>query len=180
MARSSLERRSRAACGHASRRTQQVIDQRCVRPASANDTTTTGTHVSFGDPVLLLLRAASDAWRVFTTPHALRVFRFVVRRGRLVPVASTELSPSDAPVTAHRLPSALSREEVPLSLEEEEPASERPRPPSRARPVKGPTRRMIQSAFHRTGDDRAAEVALDCVSLPLAARSPGFCALPRR
>lgn len=51
MARSSLERRSRAACGHASRRTQQVIDQRCVRPASANDTTTTGTHVSFGDPL---------------------------------------------------------------------------------------------------------------------------------
>jgi hypothetical protein len=44
-----------------------------------------------------LLRAASDAWRVFTTPHTLRVFRFVVRRGRFLPVASTELSPSDAP-----------------------------------------------------------------------------------
>jgi hypothetical protein len=77
VARSSLERRSRTACDRTSRRTQQVIDQRCVRPASANDTSTTGTHASFGDPqglsshaVLLRvpLRGPADAWRVSRRP----------------------------------------------------------------------------------------------------------------
>ena len=44
VARSSLERRSRMACGHASRRTQQVIDQRCVRSAFCQ------RHFDYGHP----------------------------------------------------------------------------------------------------------------------------------
>jgi len=44
VARSSLERRSHMACGHASRRTQQVIDQRCVRSAFCQ------RHFDYGHP----------------------------------------------------------------------------------------------------------------------------------
>jgi hypothetical protein len=104
VARSSPERRSHMACGHASRRSHWVIDQRCVRSTSANDTSTTGTHVSFGDlPALsrlVLLRAPpspADAWRVSRRPthfgcvgpccFSRRAFFFPLRR------------PSDHPLT---------------------------------------------------------------------------------
>jgi hypothetical protein len=83
VARSSPERRSRMACGHASRRTQQVIDQRCVRPAFCQ------RHFDYGHPrsrsvicrrcpELVLLRAPDGSCRCmarFTTPHALRMCR---------------------------------------------------------------------------------------------------------
>jgi hypothetical protein len=92
VARSSLERRSRVACGPASRRTQQVIDQRCVRPASANDTSTTGTHVSFIDPpVRSPCEESCGCMARFTTPHALRMKSVrALRRGRFLPATSTE------------------------------------------------------------------------------------------
>jgi hypothetical protein len=55
----------------------QVIDQRCVRPASANDTSTTGTHVSFGDlAVSLLAKRPPDAWRVSRRPTHFGCSRF--------------------------------------------------------------------------------------------------------
>lgn len=44
VARSSPERRSRTACDRTSRRTQQVIDQRCVRPAFCQ------RHFDYGHP----------------------------------------------------------------------------------------------------------------------------------
>jgi len=112
---------------------------------SANDTSTTGTHASFGDPG----DARSHGCMArFTTPHALRMCRFsAFRRGRFLPATSTELASSDAPVTALRLSSfalciALARralrlragfrlqEETPAHRSEEVSASSRPRPPA--------------------------------------------------
>jgi hypothetical protein len=84
VARSSLERRSRTACDRTSRRTQQVIDQRCVRPAFCQ------RHFDYGHPRFVRRSAgaflscgtlASPGARScrcmarFTTPHALRMCR---------------------------------------------------------------------------------------------------------
>lgn len=99
------------------------IDQRCVRPASANDTSTTGTHVSFGDPwVCSPCEEAHGCMARFTTPHALRMESVpAFRGGRVLPATSTELASSDAPVTALRLPSPgfRLREETPSHRSEE-------------------------------------------------------------
>jgi len=69
VARSSPERRSRTACDRTSRRTQQVIDQRCVRPAFCQ------RHFDYGHPRFvrrsagaLPLPGPADAWRVSRRP----------------------------------------------------------------------------------------------------------------
>jgi hypothetical protein len=78
VARSSPERRSRLACGHASRRSQQVIDQRCVRSAICQ------RHFDYGHPRSRSVicrrcplsrssceshwRGPADAWRVSRRP----------------------------------------------------------------------------------------------------------------
>jgi hypothetical protein len=78
VARSSPERRSRMACGHASRRSQQVIDQRCVRSAICQ------RHFDYGHPRSRSVvcrrcplsrssceshwRGPADAWRVSRRP----------------------------------------------------------------------------------------------------------------
>jgi len=114
-----------AACDRASRRTQQVIDQRCVRPAFANDTSTTGTHVRSATRCVLrqLARTIRFGWMArFTTPHSLRMRSIRWSSGRVVPVTSTEPSSSDAPVAVLRLPSvrlAPSRGAPPVRMEEE-------------------------------------------------------------
>jgi len=97
------------ACGHASRRTQQVIDQRCVRPASANDTSTTGTHVSFGDlAVSSPCEEPSRCMARFTTPHALRMQSVqAFRSGRFLPATSTELHPLTLPSPRSACPPVL-------------------------------------------------------------------------
>jgi len=164
--RSSLERRSRVACGYASRRTQQVIDQRCVRPATANDTSTTGTHASFGDRPLrsppVRTRACFRCMARFTTPHALRVSRFQ-RLGRCLPATSNTSDPSDAPVITLRLPLSLpkqwgGRAPLPMVWERRHLRGRDQDHLIAQRLVKAVARRMIQSVFHRTGNGHACEV----------------------
>lgn len=82
-ARSSLPRRSHAACDRASRRAN-VIDQRCVRPTSATDTVRIVYPSSLGDrlpgpsPSRAKVAPTPSRRRThrcmarFTTPHALR------------------------------------------------------------------------------------------------------------
>jgi len=110
VARSSPERRSRTACDRTSRRTQQVLDQRCVRPAFCQ------RHFDYGHPRFdrrstgaLPLPGPADAWRVSRRPThfgcvGLSLFS---RRAFLLPATSTELASSDAPVTTHRLSPGL-------------------------------------------------------------------------
>jgi len=89
---------------------------------------------SFGDPAVFALASnPPDAWRVFTTPHALRTEPVpAFRSGRSLPATSTDCASSDAPVTALRLSSsslwALPEETpLPASGNEEVSASARPR-----------------------------------------------------
>lgn len=117
--RSSLERRSRTACDRTSRRTQQVIDQRCVRPASANDTSTTSTHVSFGDPgerVPRMHGAFHDAPR--TSDESVSIFR----RGRFLPTPSTELRPLTLPSPRSACPPLHRALRAGFRLQEETPS----------------------------------------------------------
>jgi hypothetical protein len=140
VARSSLERRSRTACDRTSRRTQQVIDQRCVRPAFCQ------RHFDYGHPRFVRrfagavpLRGPANAWRVSRRPTHFGCVDRAFRGGRSLPATWTELTSSDAPVTALRLSSRLHacayrafapRKETPAHRSEEASASARPRPPA--------------------------------------------------
>jgi len=113
---------------------------------SANDTSTTGTHVSRSAIHRSYpLSGSCGCMARFTTPHALRMCRSftLFEAGILLPATSTELASSDAPVTPRRLPSLPARlrergfrlrEETPAHRSEEASASTRPRPPAYENP----------------------------------------------
>lgn len=148
VARSSLRRRSRAACGHASRRTHRSSTRDACDQLSAK------RHFDDGHPrfrsVIRWCVPLREALRM-RGAFSRRPTRFgssrcpAFRRGRFLPATSTDCASSDAPVTALRLSSGVSaRERAGLSATggdppsrvgtEEVSASARPRPPAHRDP----------------------------------------------
>lgn len=166
----------------------QVIDQRCVRPTTANDTSTTGTHVSFGDSMRdhPCGRLAFECVARFTTPHTLRMSRsaFVTNLlskmnrdccddGRFLPVATpTEGHPLTLPSPRSTCPPSLRRVENPL-LRARRPCERAAETTFPQRPVTVVCVPMIRSAFHRTGEPSRDEVSLTAFRFGAQSRSPG-------